>query len=713
MHTSAASVANPWPPCVSPEWLRDSRFRDQALFLKVALSDAIRVVAFDVFDTVLVRSVCNPRVIFQFVGSEASALNLIEMTPEQFIQVRVSAERRVLRRERSEETTLYEIYDELAGACGLSKDQEDRIRELELAIEAQSVSPAPGIRECILLLRQRGKRVIFVSDMYLPTSYIERLLTIAGIPVVPGSCYVSSESAKTKRTGRLFEEVLRRERVRPNELLHCGNDQLADGRIPRRLGVRIFPLTAANPTRYERVMDEHSSSTGGLSSLLAGAARLTRLSPAISGGIDRVLDRCVCGVVAPVLIAYVWWLLASARKLSLDRLYFVSRDGQILYRIAQILLAQSPVPNLSVHYLFGGRQAWHLAGTPEVLGPAEYDWMLDNLSETTVRQLLARVGIEIDEVRSALDCADLAELGFDRPLGTERRRMAKVILESLEVAKLIRERSTSRRGLLRRYLIQNGFGRGYRAGVVDIGWTGRMQRSFANVLSQIGDEKPVWFYFGMNNANIQGVQMAYAWNATPSPSGGSVEPGLKLRAHGISIAVELFCSATHGRAVGFREAGSHIVPLLDDSHAAELRKWGVLPVQKRILQVAANLPKKCCDERDADLLPMVLHLLRAFWTCADRDEVKSWSGFPVEDQQSGGRWTALATPYSIRDLVHCVRTGHAARHSGDWVDGSLALTPALTRSMFYAVRRLLRIGRYAKQSLRTGLASPGSIPLHD
>ena len=43
------------------------------------------------------------------------------------------------------------------------------------------------------------------------------------------------------------------------------------------------------------------------------------------------------GVAAPMLAAYVLWILEDAAARGLGRVYFLARDGQVLYEIARRL----------------------------------------------------------------------------------------------------------------------------------------------------------------------------------------------------------------------------------------------------------------------------------------------------------------------------------------------------------------------------------------
>ena len=65
----------------------------------------------------------------------------------------------------------------------------------------------------------KGKRIIIVSDMFLPKSFIERILVKNGYDKYE-KLYLSSEYKKIKFTGSLFKIVLAELEVKPSQILH-------------------------------------------------------------------------------------------------------------------------------------------------------------------------------------------------------------------------------------------------------------------------------------------------------------------------------------------------------------------------------------------------------------------------------------------------------------------------------------------------------------
>ncbi len=123
------------------------------------------IASFDVFDTCLVRDTIAPSEIFRRVARSARPFSPAEQEDD-FISARIEAEARVRRAAREEEITLEQIWSELARMLGLDTIPNGPAREMEA--EAAALHPIASTLLRIQAARTAGKRVIFISDTYLP-----------------------------------------------------------------------------------------------------------------------------------------------------------------------------------------------------------------------------------------------------------------------------------------------------------------------------------------------------------------------------------------------------------------------------------------------------------------------------------------------------------------------------------------------------------------
>jgi len=87
---------------------------------------------------------------------------------------------------------------------------------------------------------------------------------------------------------------------------------------------------------------------------MAGASRVTRLTWA-----DHKPDafvRVLAGVAAPLLTGFVLWLFQRASGSGIKTLYFIAREGEVLFQVAQVLNVRLDL-GFDLRYLYVSRQA--------------------------------------------------------------------------------------------------------------------------------------------------------------------------------------------------------------------------------------------------------------------------------------------------------------------------------------------------------------------
>ena len=75
--------------------------------------------------------------------------------------------------------------------------------------------------------------------MYFPELIIRKILKKCNISKFE-KLYISSEVGVEKRTGKLFEYVLKDLDIKPNQMIHFGDRRKTDNIIPRLKGIVVF-----------------------------------------------------------------------------------------------------------------------------------------------------------------------------------------------------------------------------------------------------------------------------------------------------------------------------------------------------------------------------------------------------------------------------------------------------------------------------------------
>lgn len=186
------------------------------------------VVSFDIFDTLIERDCLLPSDVFPRVAKELG----LSMSARQFRKARMEAERQARKNSPSGEVSLSDIYSLLAPQVGIgSQDGADAEikEELKACRVKESVKP-------LFDWALENKRVVLVTDMYLPSEVLNAMLTKCGYP--DGLPILnSSEHGVDKVSGRLFEEMAKHLNLPTSKIVHVGDTRSADIEGAHKAGV--------------------------------------------------------------------------------------------------------------------------------------------------------------------------------------------------------------------------------------------------------------------------------------------------------------------------------------------------------------------------------------------------------------------------------------------------------------------------------------------
>lgn len=642
------------------------------------------IASFDVFDTTLTRVVGSPESAFLLLGKRLTNLALIDCSPEVFARHRIKAEQRAL--SNRNEVTLAQIYAELAKGLDLTIVESERLMEIECQLQASLLRPVVTVKNDIQAARTLGQRVVFISDMHLSADYIQAQLVNHGIWQEGDCCYVSCEYGKSKGSGLLFQEVLNIEAISASEMIHYGNDAHTDVHSAERLGLKTHSFAEGNLNRYEKILEKETWSTGGLSSLMAGASRLTRLSIPAESENEQALRDVSAGVVSPLLVSYVLWVLRRAQKLGLKRLYFLSRDGQILLEIARELIAKLNIA-CEVRYIYSSRLSWNLP----LLSNTDENWIWEPLvGYCTVERLLDRLDVTPNEISEFLISAGFVEKDWCKLLDQNEIERLRLVLRNEQVKQIIFKKAASKREILIEYLNQEGLFDSSDQGIVDLGWSGTIYKAMFKFFQQIEAKPPVGFYFGIVREDVTAeCHRLESYFYDKRYNVGSFDIWM-------NAALELFCSADHGTVLGFQRQNGRIEPILEEEHNQAAIDWGLQTVRKTVFTFVNNLLLDT-DLVDPyiDVREVTAKVAEAFWFHPTRSEATAWGSLSWEEHllNKGKIAYSCAETYTWQHVFQILTTGKfPIHHHLSWIDGSLAISPT-------NIATILKIPRQAKKLL--------------
>ena len=198
------------------------------------LIEQAQTISFDVFDTLVLRTVRSPADVFDIVESSYNQ-NGIGNAISSFKTERIKAESRARSKYAGKEITLNDIYLELSEVYDSATI--DALKNIEVESELSVCKANSEMLTFYKRMKVLGKRIIIVSDMYLPSEVIGTILTHCGFDGYD-KLYVSSEYGVMKRYGGLFESV--KNDYSDGGILHIGDHPIADYSVPKKMGIKAF-----------------------------------------------------------------------------------------------------------------------------------------------------------------------------------------------------------------------------------------------------------------------------------------------------------------------------------------------------------------------------------------------------------------------------------------------------------------------------------------
>ncbi len=451
---------------------------------------SVRVVSFDVFDTLLFRRVPDPVDAFALVGERLRERGLLggPVAAPVFARLRVAAERRVreLRAaaDGGQEILLADVYRELAVASAFAYRADPEVcADIEVDVENELLVPDLDVAALLDAARAARKTCVAVSDTYFTEGQLERLLG-ARLPPLD-RLFVSSAHAVGKGGG-LWPLVFDALGVAPDEVLHVGDNEEADGRVPRELGVRTVPFERREPHLGELLVRERRAGSpavlgrAGDFGLTALRGKLLHRAEAIALPPElRPFWRYGAVTLGPALAGFADWVQERAVAYGASKALCAMREGAVLADLVN--LAETPRGERVVaERLWLSRQV--LARAAILTGnPGELAELLVRRSVPTVRQLAATLGLgteRLPALAAHLD-ARLDDLTLRQEvlgtLGTDPELRTHVVAGAAEarsrVVRLVeRLRPPGERNLI----------------IVDLGWQATMQALLDRVLRAEG-----------------------------------------------------------------------------------------------------------------------------------------------------------------------------------------------------------------------------------
>ncbi len=590
--------------------------------LEILITDpSVKVVSFDIFDTLLVRPAIEPTDVFYLI--EKNVQENLGLDDFQFSYIRKWAEKEARRRAgKYEEITLDEIYLVLKELSGLDERQSEAVKSIEVEIENKYLCSRKNAKKYYDLALAHGKRVIVISDMYMPKKAIVGFLVKNGFDAIERH-YVSSEIRLTKASGNLFKYVLNDLGIPAEEMLHIGDHPRVDVSVPLELGIKAYhrqkltwdffrnkivdaslwdgKLTAAEPSfrlMFGFILNEIFDAPPPDGTQSWNKESVFNADPYVLGFYGA----------GPLVFFFVRWLLEQTCG-EYDTLAFIARDGKIPFEIYSVL-APLYVNSPLARYVRISRDICTPCGlltqadVAAILQKTPASIFKRSAREFLVRCLCLTINPEIEQKLAARGIA------LDEPVDNPEFLMQCV----LELGETMLNGARLRQDQARRYY-RDVFDKAGRIAICDVGYSGRVQK----ILSGLLNTKTTGFYIAVYHDMLEfgrKGQKYYSYLSPPYNRWIHQDQGGNLGGFRFSPAILEMMTAEHdkGSVRGFDEVDGIVSAVLEQpQHAPEAAciamQRGILDFTKKMVTMFG---KDICV---LDVTPMAAaHALFSFMT---------------------------------------------------------------------------------------------------
>ena len=545
-------------------------------------------VSFDVFDTCLIRRCGLPYKIWDLMadrlfGKDDSRGRLSFTGNRGYVEELLS--------KTSSFPNLDDIYTQLnVSQWGFNKDA---VMNLEMEIEEQELFPNPDMLNIVNDYREKGFTISFISDMYLPTEFLKRILIKFGFCRTNECVFVSADCKASKYDGKLFDYVLKETKTKANQWIHYGDDERSDYRVPKSKGIKAVLVTNTRFTEEENrwIDDARFYSHKHEIELWSGLCRLTRLQNDKSFAATMAVD-----FVASVYVPYVIWVLRTAKAKGIKTLYFLARDGHIFLEIANNMIKESD--GIECRYLKVSRQSIYKCAFYNG-DNYELENTIGFIRNQNVEKTLQYIGIDYDSLSAC------TKKNYKKNYVLNNKKRISQFIECLEHydADVIKQQSEKYRLLLVQYLNQEKVFEPA-AAFVDLGWAGSSRCMLNYIIRQEGFGSIPSFYWGCTNDLIYG-------NKDDELYVFQKQYDMSKKYSYCFMFFEHYASMTNaGSTIGYYNNGEHVVAIEDkvesNENFVELNEKMVSSFAKKIQnQSAVSLNSirdifLCCGLRNLD-----------------------------------------------------------------------------------------------------------------
>ncbi len=527
----------------------------------------IKVLSLDCFDTILWRQTATPADVF-FELQHRPAFQALSYSAVLRMNTESIARRLQYVKNGSTEVSLKDIY--LTGFPNLDTEAVQSLMEEELAAEMEACYAFSPFIDLIRTAQSRGIKVIIASDIYFKESQLRRLLAsklpqdaMAAIDKIFCSC----DHGKSKSVG-LFPIILEQMQVSPSEILHIGDNPIADFDAANKLGLHALHFVPFDKSLSELFRMQTMSGCFINPSLRTARAFVSPFRGVIAAAQPQpsIKPESLLGYVSlgPIMYSFAQFICKQTEKLSLEgknpKIIFLMRDAYLPSLACEAIAGKAVGTRIRI-----SRFASYAASfkTEEDINRYLADTIKSKRYEDICHQLLLPENIAKPLIQKAENAINSLE-EFNR------------LIHQTDILKIIFEQSKKYRDRLKHHLEKEiDLQRGDTLLFVDLGYVGTAQIKLEPVFRDEWEVNIIGCYF-----------LALATPSWKSSRCGLLDPSwcdertLSMLVSYVAL-LEQLCTSNENSVIDFDQEGN---PIFTETSVSRKQHIQLGPIQDECLR---------------------------------------------------------------------------------------------------------------------------------
>ena len=448
-----------------------------------------------------------------------------------------------------------------------------KCKKEEIDIESNVLYPNNDIIKQIKEQKKNKCKIYCVSDMYLTKEMISSIFEKLGIANLFDNIFVSSEYKVNKRSGKLYDVVLKEIKAKNEDCIMYGDNKDKDCDMPLSKNIQAEHIDRSDLYKqYEEFLANNTPE------------KVNEDLWAISKEKNENFNNMIFS-----LFNFIDKLYFKLKSDDYHEVFFLAREGEYLKKLFDYYVENTYNEKIKSHYLYVSRKSTYLPSLKPI-EKEDFSYLLNQYSYVTVEEFLKSLNLPKEDI--ALLENDLKDVfAFDYKISNFKESIEYRVLKKSSVFREVYEKNRKeQKELFNKYIRQHSDSK--RIMIVDIGWNGSIQDNIQNILGDSYDVSGCYFRLCLRDMKYSGKKYGLIFSNDPFEN-----KQYRLYYENRTL-YEIMCGASHGSANKYVLNSKKIVEtlLFSKKEEQDIFKNIVKPAQEIMFDRFKNIVNSVCNK---------------------------------------------------------------------------------------------------------------------